>query len=118
MPSDVVTIAPYFQVHPGRWPEVQAILRRFVEQTRPEPGCLYYDFTVNGDVVHCREAYQGAAGALAHLGNVNPLLQEMLQVADLARLEIHGPAAELEALKAPLAALPVAWFTYACGLGR
>jgi hypothetical protein len=35
----------------------------------------------------------------------------MLKSADLTRLEIHGPAAELEKLKKPLAHLSPKWFT-------
>jgi hypothetical protein len=34
----------------------------------------------------------------------------MLTIVDLTRLEVHGPAAELEKLKAPLAHLNPAWF--------
>jgi hypothetical protein len=33
-------------------------------------------------------------------------------------LEIHGPAAELEKLRGPLAEFKPAWFTFACGLER
>ena len=52
----------------------------------------------------------GAEAALAHLDNVGALLGEMLKLADLSRLEIHGPAEELEKLKSPLADLKPAWF--------
>jgi len=41
---------------------------------------------------------------------VGDLLAEMLQLAALARLEIHGPAAELDKLREPLANLNPAWF--------
>ena len=33
-----------------------------------------------------------------------------MKIADLARVEVHGPAAELEKLKEPLAHLTPAWF--------
>lgn len=59
----------------------------------------------------CREAYESAEGLLAHLDNVGALLAEMLKMADLTRVEVHGPAAELEKLKAPLAHLNPKWFT-------
>jgi hypothetical protein len=49
---------------------------------------------------------------------VGALLGEMLKVSDLLRLEIHGPAAELEKLRGPLAEFKPAWFTFACGLER
>jgi hypothetical protein len=34
----------------------------------------------------------------------------MLAMADLTRVEVHGPAAELDKLKGPLAHLNPAWF--------
>jgi hypothetical protein len=54
--------------------------------------------------------YESANGLLAHLDNVSALLTEMLKVADLTRVEVHGPAQELEKLKRPLADLNPEWF--------
>jgi len=34
-----------------------------------------------------------------------------MKLADLARVEVHGPAAELDKLKEPLAQLAPVWFT-------
>jgi type I restriction enzyme R subunit len=114
--SNVVSIHPYFKVHPGQMAAARALLPIFIEKTRTEPKCLYYEFTVNGDIVFCREGYEGAAGALAHLANVSEPLGKMLELSELLRLEIHGPAAELERLKQPLASLKVDWFVYECGM--
>ena len=66
---------------------------------------LFYEFSWNGDELFCREAYENAEGLLAHLENVGALLAEAMKMADLTRLEVHGPAAELEKLKKPLAHL-------------
>jgi len=41
-----------------------------------------------------------------------------MTMADLTRLEIHGPAEELEKLKQPLADFKPAWFAYECGVER
>ena len=79
---------------------------------------LYYEFTINGDEIFCREGYVGAEGVLTHLDNVGALLGEALAIADLTRLEFHGPAAELEKLKGPLAHLKPAWFALECGVQR
>jgi len=38
----------------------------------------------------------------------------MLKMADLTRVEVHGPAAELGKLKEPLAHLSPAWFAIEC----
>ncbi len=116
--AEVVSILPWFKVHPGKLGEFKALLPRFVAQTSTEPGCLFYDFTLNGDVVHCRESYRGAGAALAHIQNVGALLGEASRIADLQRLEIHGAAAELAKMKEPLKALPVEWFVLEVALER
>ena len=83
-----------------------------------DPRVRRDDFTSNGDEFFCREGYVGAEGALAHLQNVGPLVDEALKIADLTRLEIHGPAEELEKLKSPLAAMSPAWFVLECRVDR
>jgi hypothetical protein len=118
MSHPVVSIHPYFKVHPGKLDAASALYPRFVEKTKTEPKCLYYEFTRNGDVVFCREGYIGAEGALAHLENVGEVLGEMLKISDLVRLEIHGPAEELEKLKGPLAAHNPDWYAFEAGLSK
>lgn len=113
--SNMVSIHPYFKAKPGKMAELKAALPAFIVKTSSEPDNLFYDFTINGDELFCREAYRGAQGALAHLENVGAPLGELLKVADLIRLEIHGPATELEKLKSPLANLKPAWFARQCG---
>jgi quinol monooxygenase YgiN len=116
MSKPTVSIHPYFKVHPGKMDAARALIPQFIEKTKSETACVFYEFTVNDDVVFCREAYTDAEGALTHLQNVDAILKEMLQNSDLQRLEFHGPAAELEKLKGPLAALNPAWFAYEAGL--
>jgi hypothetical protein len=79
-------------------------------------GESFYGFTLNGDEVCCREAYENAEGVVAHLDNVGALLAEMLTMADLTPLEVHGQAAELEKLKKPLARLNPTWFALEASL--
>ena len=113
-----VSLHPYFKAHAGQRQACHALLPAFVEKTQPDPDCLYYEFTAQGDEIFCREAYANAAAALAHLETVGPLLGEMLKIADLARLEIHGPEAELELMKPALSELSPAWFTTMTGIVR
>jgi quinol monooxygenase YgiN len=113
-----VSLHPYFKVQAGKMEYARALLREFVAKTTPEPGMHFYEFTINGDEVFCREAYVNAEGALAHLENVGALLEKMLTLANLTRLEIHGPAEELAKLKGPLGKLNPAWFAYECGVQR
>ena len=85
-------------------------------KTATEKDCLFYGFAVNGEEFFCREGYNSAEGILAHLENIGALLAEMLTMSDLTRLEVHGPAAELEKLKAPLAHLNPKWFALEASL--
>jgi quinol monooxygenase YgiN len=113
-----VSIHPYFRVHAGQMDAVKALMQEFVQRTSSEPGVLYYDFSIGGDVVFCREAYRDAAALLAHLGNVGAQVERMLTLSALERLEVHGPATELDKLKGPLAGLKPAWFVSECGMQR
>lgn len=108
--TNFVSLHPYFKVHPGKLDEFTNGFPVFVELTQTEPKNLFYEFTVNGDEVFCREAYTDAEGLLHHLDNVGALLAHAMKIADLVRVEVHGPAAELEKLKEPLAHLKPDWF--------
>ena len=88
----------------------------FVEKTSAETGSVYYDFSRNENTASCREAYIGAEGVLAHLENVGELLGKFLELSDLARLEIHGPAAEIDKLREPLAELKPTFYVHEVGI--
>jgi len=112
------TLVPYFQVNEGQLDAFKALGPQFVARTRNEAGCIHYAFSYNGSVAHCREGYDDAASVLAHLDNVGALLQEALKIAQITRLEVHGPAAELDKLRAPLAGLNPQWFELDEGIRR
>ncbi len=113
-----VTIVPYFKIHSGKLGDAKALCDQCVERTRSEPKCLFYGFSFDGDELHCREGYADATGALAHLENIDPLLKKLLGVADLTRLEVHGPAAELDLLRQPMAGLKPKFFVLEYGFRR
>lgn len=112
------SLAPYFKVHSGELSAFRALCERFVDVTNREAKCLYYGFTFAGDEVHCREAYEDAGGVLAHLENVGTLLEEALKIADITRLEVHGPEQELTKLRVPLAGLNPQFFVLEYGFRR
>ena len=67
-------------------------------------ACCNYAFTFSedGTKAHCREAYWDADGLLQHIDDVGAgafaaCLDD--SVADLDRLEVHGPAAQLDKIK-------------------
>jgi len=112
------TIVPYFKIPDGKMQEVKALCEQFIEKSKNEPGCLFYGFSFAGDQMHCREGYNDADGALVHVQNVGPLLQELLKTAELVRLEIHGPEAELAKLRGPFADFKPQYFTLEYGFRR
>jgi len=112
------TLVPYFKVHDGKLADFKALCPQFVEKTQSEAGCLFYGFSFDGDQAHCREGYANAAGVLAHLENVGALLEEALKIADITRLEVHGPEEELAQLREPLAGLNPQFFTLEYGFRR
>lgn len=108
--SAAVSLHPYFKAKPGNMGEIKKLLPAFMSTTANEEANLHYDFTINGDEIFCRESYADAKGILDHLTNVGNLLNQMLTLADLTRLEVHGPSTELDKLRDPLANLKPAWF--------
>ena len=113
---NLVTINPYFKAHAGKLEEFHALMHEFVAKTRPEEACYFYEFTICDDRAFCREGYEGAAGVLKHLENVGELLGRMEKFADLTQLQFHGPAAEIDKLREPLAHLPADFFVLHCGI--
>ena len=112
------TIVPYFKVHDGKLDAFKSLCEAFVKQTETEPNCLYYGFCFDGDQAHCREGYKTADDLLAHLKNVGELLGQALQIADITRLEVHGPEQELAKLREPLSDLNPQYFTLEYGFRR
>lgn len=112
------SIVPYFKVPEQNQASFKALCEKFVEKTCNEPLCHYYGFSFSGDLAHCREAYANAQGLLDHLDNVGALLQEALKIAELVRLEVHGPESELAKLREPMAGLNPQFFTLEYGFRK
>ncbi len=112
------TIVPYFKIHEGQVRAFRDGCDAFVEKTRTEPGCMFYGFSFDGNEAHCREGYEDAEALLNHLDNVGALLGEALKISDLTRLEVHAPAAELDKLREPMAALNPQFFEVVIGFRR
>lgn len=80
------SIVPYFKVSEGKIEAFEELCERFIEKTKNEQKCLYYGFSFNDNLVHCREGYEDADGVLTHLENVSSLLEEALNISELTRL--------------------------------
>ena len=112
------TLVPYFKVHDGQLEKFKGLCEEFVKQTDNESKVLYYGFSFDGDQAHCREGYKDAEGILTHLDNVGALLEEALKIADITRLEVHGPEEELAKLREPMAELNPQFFVLEYGFRR
>ena len=112
------SIVPYFKIAGGKVDEFKSLCEQFVAKAQGESKVLYYGFSFDGDLVHCRECYADADGLLAHLDNVGALIGEALKISEIVQLEVHGPAAELAKLKEPLAELNPRFFVLEYGFRR
>ncbi len=103
-----IALLPYFKVKDGQMEAFQANFAEFYSKIKPqEEHMLTYGFAVdnaNGRVF-CRESYADAEGLLKHLEHVDAPLKAGLALSELERLEVHGPAAELEKVRAALTPL-------------
>ena len=112
------TVDAYFNVNPGKKEAFDELVNRFVQDTKNESGIRYYGWSVNGEEVHCRQGYLNAEGFLEHAANVRHLCEEAMTISDCTRLAIHGPEAELEKLREPMAGIPLQYFSLTSSFRR
>ena len=112
------SIMPYFQIAEGKSEEFKAISDKMVESTTRETGCLYYGFSFAGDTSYCREGYVDADALLVHAVNAGPLLEQLTSVSTIVRIEICGPAAEIDKLREPMAFLNPTFYVLESGFRR
>ena len=117
--DNAVSISPYFQIKDENMEAAKSALTGFCDLVKSnEPDCLFYNFTFMGNVMCCREAYRDAAAVMAHLENCGSALGKLLEIAELTRIELHGPAAELDKLKEAFADFNPDYFVSECGIGN
>ena len=114
-----VSINPYFQITDENMEAAKGFLKQFCDLVaKNEEGCLFYNFTFKGNELCCREAYKNAKAVSAHLENCGPALGKFLEIVELLRIEVHGPAAELDQLKEGFAAMNPDYYISECGIGN
>lgn len=113
-----VSINPYFKISEENRVAALEMLKVFCDLVKNEPGCLYYNFAFKGNVMTCREAYVDAAAVLAHLANCGEALGKFVKIAELFRIEVLGPAAELDKLREHLDAMNPDYFVLDCGIDK
>jgi len=103
--DNVITLAPYFKVK-----DLEAFKRIWQQDYQNfahKDDCVHYAFCFTDDNrAHCREAYPSAEMVLQHLADVDVPLKAVLDgPAELERLEVHGPKAEVDKLRDALSPL-------------
>jgi len=102
----VVTLCPYFKLKDAA--KFKEIWQEDYKKFAHKEDCVHYAFcfTEDNTRAHCREAYPNAEKVLQHLGDVDVPLKAVLDgPADLERLEVHGPQAEIDKLREALTPL-------------
>jgi quinol monooxygenase YgiN len=112
------TLAPYFSVAPNQLGAFKVLCEQLVAKTLDEPQCLFYGFSFSENQAHCQESYENAEALLNHLDNVSQLLEQLLQISTIERLEVHGVEAELAKLREPLADFKPEFFVLEYGFRR
>ena len=101
--TTMVSIHPHFTIKDGKMDQCIALLEEILALTKDkEPDCLFFNITACGsDKAFVREAYKDGAAALFHLKNMGHMIPKLFEVADI-NVQVHGPAEEIEPLKAVL----------------
>ena len=115
--DNTCTLAPYFKLKDAA--KFKEIWKGDYAKFAHKEDCVHYAFTFTEDNTraHCREGYPDAAKLLQHITDVGTVFHPneggclAPDVAELEKLEIHGPAAELDKLKEPMKDLPVVYYT-------
>merc|ERR1712013_694138 len=95
-----LALAVIFDVPEGQ--DAKSFFPKFYAKVKTgTKDCIYYGFATCGNKVLCREGYKGAAGLMAHMGEVKEDLEKMIKQIGKERVKIlmSGPASELDKVK-------------------
>jgi hypothetical protein len=110
MVDDTLCVLVYWDIRD--YVKFLAGVKDFQELTKQEEKVKYYGFCMNGAKAICREGYDNAQGFLEHLQNVDGPLKVAMETADIVRVEVHGPAQEVDKLREPLMSFPAVFWPY------
>ncbi len=85
-----------FVIHDGKLDEFKKVAKACMLSTKEkDTGTLQYDWYFNSDETECRvrETYVDSDAILAHIGNLGPLLGDLLAVSDFYP-ELYGAPSE------------------------
>ena len=114
-PASLCTVHAYYDLTDEG--KAEPVLADLAAKTKTEKGCVYYGWTKAGDTLFCREGYLDSEAVLAHLSNVASC-NGLATCTRLRRLEIHGPAPQLEKLRKPAEQMKAQCFERHAGFQR
>jgi len=93
------------KIQPGKLDEFMRLAKQAIELTRNrDTGTTHYEWFFNEDKSVCTvlEGYEDADACLVHLGNVQGVLAEVLQIAEFSATVLGEVSPELKAATAGL----------------
>jgi quinol monooxygenase YgiN len=81
-----------FTITPGKNEAFKSLGRQLIDRTLKEAGALGYQWYFDNDENKCHliELYKNSEAILAHLNNVGPTLQKLLETSKVTRFEVFG----------------------------
>ena len=99
--SAVVTVIGYFDIPTGNADPFRANCEAMLALRDKEPGHLATAYSFDKDTTATsREDYENAEAVIRHMELGRHIYESTTGLVDITRVEVHGPAAELEKLDA------------------
>ncbi|MEM9224227.1 MAG: antibiotic biosynthesis monooxygenase [Pseudomonadota bacterium] len=96
-----ITIIGSFAIRPGNADKLRENCKAMVALCEDRPGHLSAAYSFDGDTAATsREDYENAEAVLLHMKIGHRLYESTSELVDIKSVEIHGPADELEKLRA------------------
>ncbi|KAJ8901500.1 hypothetical protein NDN08_007345 [Rhodosorus marinus] len=98
--DSMVSVNGYFRAKEGKKIESENKIQTFLNEGKEHPYLKSYTFARRADgVVHWTERAESAEEYLAHLETIAGHIDEIADIQDIERIEVAGPASEIEKLK-------------------
>ena len=90
------TVEPTFTV--TNWPATRGAMEAYTDLARAERGAMFSGWSISGDKLCGREGFHDNDSTVEHMANVAPAIEKIIASgATLVGIEVHGPAAGLDA---------------------
>eukprot|EP00189_Rhodosorus_marinus_P013699 CAMPEP_0184737416 /NCGR_PEP_ID=MMETSP0315-20130426/212_1 /TAXON_ID=101924 /ORGANISM="Rhodosorus marinus, Strain UTEX LB 2760" /LENGTH=120 /DNA_ID=CAMNT_0027204601 /DNA_START=78 /DNA_END=437 /DNA_ORIENTATION=+ len=100
VPDSMIMVNGYSQPKDGKELECKDRIQVFLNEGREHPHLKSFTFSLGADgLVHWMARADSAEEYLAHLETIAGHIDRLADIRDLGRVEVIGPASELEKLK-------------------